>query len=140
VVRGSERGGYARWPRAAGGPYDGFLLTTANVFAQELTGILRLLRQGEVAKAEAVSYQLETVVTEVFASATDFPVGNAFDNANKLLDHLRAYGDGAMDQPPPMLYSGVRLPAEAIETTRAVLSRHQMLPATGYLRPVQPDL
>ena len=39
MVRGAERGGYARWPRASGGPYDGFLLSTANVFAPELSAI-----------------------------------------------------------------------------------------------------
>ena len=78
-------------------------------------------------------------MTEVFAVVTDFPVGNAFANANKLLDHLRAYGERAMDQPPPMLYSGVRLPAAAVEKVRAVLARHRMLPAKGYLGPAQPS-
>jgi 4-hydroxy-tetrahydrodipicolinate synthase len=133
MVRGAERGGYARWPRAGGGPYDGFLLSTANVFAPELSAILKRLHEGDVAKAESLSNQLETVVAEAFAIVTDIPVGNAFANANKLLDHFRAYGDRAMEQPPPMLYSGARLPAAAVEQARRVLSRHRMLPATGYL-------
>ena len=139
MVRGAEQGGYARWPRVSGGPYDGFLLSTANVFAPELSAMLRLLGQGKVARAKSLSRQLEAVVTEAFAVVADFPVGNAFANANKLLDHLRAYGERAMDQPPPMLYSGVRLPAAAVEKVRAVLARHRMLPAKGYLGPAQPS-
>jgi dihydrodipicolinate synthase/N-acetylneuraminate lyase len=134
MVRGAERGGYAAWPREAGGPYDGFLLSTANVFAPQLSEILKLLREGQRAKAEVLSRQLETVVTEAFAIVADFPVGNAFANANKLIDHFRAYGRHATEQPPPMLYSGARLPAPAVEKVGALLSAHQLLPAAGYLQ------
>ena len=41
MVRGAE-GDYLRWYRAAGGPYDGFLLSTANGFAPQLSRIIRL--------------------------------------------------------------------------------------------------
>ncbi len=133
MVRGAERGGYARWPRAAGGPYDGFLLSTANVFAPELSEILTLLHGGERAKAESLSAHLETIVTEAFAIVADFPVGNAFANANKLLDHFRAHGNGALEVPPPLLYSGASLPAAALEKARALLARHGLLPEAGYL-------
>jgi dihydrodipicolinate synthase/N-acetylneuraminate lyase len=51
LVRGAEAGGYAPWPRVAGGPYDGFLLSTANVFAPQFDEMLRLLDAGDSAAA-----------------------------------------------------------------------------------------
>src|SRR5216683_6834949 len=39
TVRGAE-GDYARWLKTGGGPYDGFLLSTANCFAWELSQII----------------------------------------------------------------------------------------------------
>ena len=59
-VRGSEQGGYAKWTRAAGGPYDGFLLSTANVLAPELSRVLELLESGDQAGANALSKNLRT--------------------------------------------------------------------------------
>ena len=133
MVRGAEKGGYARWPRESGGPYDGFLLSTANVFAPELSSMLKLLRQGNIEQAEALSGQLEAVVNETFAIVSDFPVGNAFANANKVLDHIYAFGESASDRPLPMLYSGVRLPIGMVEKAKAVLSQFDMMPKDGYL-------
>lgn len=133
MVRGSEKGGYARWTRDAGGPYDGFLLSTGNVFGRELKQILELLRTGDKTRAKQLSSKLESIVSEVFALVENLGFGNAFTNTNKLLDHLQAHGSAAHQVPPPMLYSGVRLPADALEQTRVVLSRHGRLPGTGYL-------
>ena len=114
LVRGSERGGYAKWHRAAGGAYDGFLLSTANCFAPELSRMLALLDAGSVADAQGLSDQVEQVVTAAFELVKTFPVGNPFTNANKLLDHLLTYGEDATSVAPPLLISGQPLPAELI--------------------------
>ena len=133
LVRGAEKGGYTPWPRTNGSPYDGFLLSTANVFAPELSEVLRLLETGERAAAEALSQKLETVVSAAFALVAEFPHGNAFANANKILDHWRAYGQAALDFEPLLLYSGVRLPRHFIESGGEILKAHGLLPEDGYV-------
>jgi dihydrodipicolinate synthase/N-acetylneuraminate lyase len=52
MVRGAE-GDYARWTRANGGPYDGFLLSTANSFARELAIVVGLDGDGDESPAGA---------------------------------------------------------------------------------------
>ncbi len=133
LVRGAEKGGYAPWPRTNGGPYDGFLLSTANVFAPELSKMLQLLDNGEHTAAKALSQKLETMVSAAFALVAEFPHGNAFANANKVLDHCRAYGSAATTIEPPFLYSGVRLPPSFIVAGVALLKAHGLLPERGYL-------
>lgn len=133
MVRGAEAGGYAQWPRAAGGPYDGFLLSTANVFARELAEMLRLLDAGDVAEARALSANLAEVVSAAFAIVTGFPYGNAFANANKALDHCMAHGEDATRIEPPLLYGGARLLLDFIERAVELLRAHALLPARGYL-------
>ena len=132
LVRGAEQGGYAPWPRTAGGPYDGFLLSTANVFSRELDEMLRLLDEGNIAAAQAMSAKLVEVVSLAFAIVSDFPVGNAFANANKMLDHCMAHGEEALLIDPPMLYSGTRLPKSFIECGLRLLRQHSLLPKIGY--------
>ncbi|WP_395137685.1 dihydrodipicolinate synthase family protein [Armatimonas sp.] len=133
LVRGAEKSGYAPWPRTNGGPYDGFLLSTANVFAPELSEVLRLLDSGEQAAAEALSQKLESAVSAAFALVAKFPHGNAFANANKVLDHWMAYGEAAQDFEPPLLYSGVRLPPHFIASGGDILKAHGLLPENGYI-------
>ena len=133
LVRGAEKGGYARWPRTNGGPYDGFLLSTANVFAPQLSEILRLLEIGQHATAEALSDKLVAVVSATFALVAEFPHGNAFANANKVLDHWMAHGEAAQVVEPPLLYSGVRLPRSFITDGGELLKTHELLPQDGYL-------
>jgi dihydrodipicolinate synthase/N-acetylneuraminate lyase len=133
MVRGAEAGGYAQWPRAAGGPYDGFLLSTANVFARELAEMLRLLDAGEVEAARALSAKLAAVVGAAFAIVTGFPHGNAFANANKVLDHCMAHGEETTRVEPPLLYGGARLPADFTKRAAELLRAYALLPARGYL-------
>lgn len=114
-VRGSEQGGYAKWTRAAGGPYDGFLLSTANSLAAELASVLKLLDEGDDTAATALSMELEGLVKSVFSIVQGFEAGNAFTNANKLLYHLRSYRSDALSHPAPMLFSGTRLPMEFVK-------------------------
>ena len=132
MVRGSEQGGYAAWPRQAGGPYDGFLLSTANVFASELAEMLRQLDDGNIAAARAISGKLVKIVSRAFEAVREFPFGNAFANANKILDHCMAHGDDALHIDPPMLYSGVQLPKRFIESAFAMLRENSLLPQCGY--------
>jgi dihydrodipicolinate synthase/N-acetylneuraminate lyase len=135
LVRGAEKGGYAPWPKSAGGPYDGFLLSTANVFAPELSELLRLLDSGQKAAAEALSQKLEAVVSAAFALVAELPQGNAFANANKVLDHCRAYGNAALDHPAPLLYGGMRLPQHLVAEGSTLLQAQGLLPERGYLTP-----
>ena len=132
LVRGAEKGGYAAWPRGVGGPYDGFLLSTANVFSRQLDTILQYIDGGRADSARSLSLKLESVVEKAFAMVADFPVGNAFANANKVLDHCMAYGEGAMQFEPPLLYSGTRLPVGFIESALHLLRDNELLPEQGY--------
>ena len=133
LVRGAEQGGYAPWPRAAGGPYDGFLLSTANVFAPQLALMLGLIESGDIAAAQALSSKLTELVSATFELVAGFPHGNAFANANKALDHCLAYGEDKIRIAPPLLYSGVRLPAAFIEQAGLLLRDSGLLPKRGYL-------
>ncbi len=128
LVRGAE-GEYARW---LAGPYDGLLLSTANCFAAELRELVAAVAAGESARAAQLSATLTAAVEQVFALVADLPSGNAFTNANKAIDHFFAYGPEAQEEEPPLLHSGVRLPAEVILATKEVLARHGLLPSRGY--------
>jgi dihydrodipicolinate synthase/N-acetylneuraminate lyase len=132
LVRGAE-GGYARWLKSGGGPYDGFLLSTANCFGRELHQVIELLRAGRREEAQQLSDRLSAVVKEVFALVAGLPDGNAFANANKAMDHFFAHGPDAASVTPPRLHAGSRLPVEVIRQAGAALERHDFLPAIGYL-------
>jgi dihydrodipicolinate synthase/N-acetylneuraminate lyase len=132
LVRGAE-GNYASWPKLTGGPYDGFLLSTANVFAREYDALLRLLDEGRKDKAGSLARRMEAVVEGCFSLVCGFPTGNAFTNANKVLDHLMAHGQAGLRREPPLLYSGVRLPAAFVEGAAALLQQHDLMPPHGYL-------
>jgi dihydrodipicolinate synthase/N-acetylneuraminate lyase len=132
LVRGAE-GDYARWLKSGGGPYDGFLLSTANCFGRELHQVIELLRAGRRDEAQHLSDRLSAVVKEVFALVAGLPDGNAFANANKAMDHFFAHGPNATSVTPPRLHAGSRLPIEVIRQTGTALERHGFLPAAGYL-------
>lgn len=132
LVRGAE-GKYARWLKAGGGPYDGFLLSTANCFGRELHQVIELLKSGQRKEAQRLSDRLSAVVKEVFALVAGLPDGNAFANANKAMDQFFAHGPGAVRLTPPRLHAGSRLPVEVIRQAGAALDRHGFLPARGYL-------
>ena len=132
LLRGAE-GDYARWSKAHGGPYDGFLLSTANGFPAQLAAMLEDLRQGRVAEAERCSAAVSAAVADAFTAVADVRAGNAFTNANKAVAHVMAYGRGALSAPPPRLYAGGHLPRPVLETVAASLERHGLLPERGYL-------
>lgn len=132
LVRGAE-GGYANWLKSGSGPYDGFLLSTANCFGRELHQVIELLKSGQRDEAQCLSDRLSAVVKEVFALVTGVPDGNAFANANKAMDHFFAHGSKAASVTPPRLHAGSRLPVEVIRQAGAALERHGFLPKRGYL-------
>ena len=132
LVRGAE-GQYDKWLKSATGPYDGFLLSTANCFARELAELQHLLQQGKAEQAHTLSRRLEAVIDPCFRMVERFSAGNPFTNANKVLDHVFAYGADATSKEPPLLYSGLRLPARFIQTAIHLLGTQQLFPARGYL-------
>jgi dihydrodipicolinate synthase/N-acetylneuraminate lyase len=132
AARGAE-GDYARWFRAAGGVYDGFLLASSNSFARELHRVIADISAGRLEQASRLSQRLTLAVSEVLQLATGLPDGNPFANGNKALDHFFAYGPKAVAMPPPRLHAGSSLPVTLIRSTEEILCREQLMPASGYL-------
>jgi dihydrodipicolinate synthase/N-acetylneuraminate lyase len=132
LVRGAE-GNYARWLKHAGGPYDGFLLSTANCFGHELHRMIQDLSAGRVDSAQQLSERVTTTVNEVFGIVTGLPHGNPFANANKAMDHFFAHGPNAADVSPPRLHAGHLLPREVVRAAGEALTRYGLMPARGYL-------
>ena len=132
MVRGAE-GEYARWLKDSGGPYDGFLLSTANCFPREIRDIIESLEKGSVEKAREISDRITLAVRDVFALVQPLPCGNAFTNANKAFDHFFAFGPAASDVEGPMLHGKIRIPGKIILATGGVLSRYGLMPEQGYL-------
>jgi dihydrodipicolinate synthase/N-acetylneuraminate lyase len=131
-VRGAETD-YARWLKEVGGPYDGFLLSTANCFSVELLEIIEKLENGDEKTAQEISGRISGIIEELFRLVQPVPCGNAFTNANKAIDHYRAYGPAASKKEGPMLHGGVRLSSDIIVATEGVLKRFEMMPERGYL-------
>lgn len=132
LVRGAE-GGYYKWLKGAGGPYNGFLLSTANCFAGELSRIIEAVQEGSTERAKELSDALTKTVQEAFSIAESLPFGNPFANANKAIDHIMAHGADFETVPPPLTHSGNRIPAEMETGLADLLRRHELFPQTGYL-------
>lgn len=132
LVRGAE-GDYAGWLKEAGGPYDGFLLSTANSFPRELRSVIENLERGDFKAAGETSGRLSAVIRETFAIVQPLTHGNAFTNANKAIEHFLAYGPNAASRPGPLLHAGIRLPREMLSATGKALEKQGFLPERGYL-------
>jgi dihydrodipicolinate synthase/N-acetylneuraminate lyase len=132
LVRGAE-GDYARWLRETGGPYAGFLLSTANCFPQELKTLIENLERGEWEKARALSDRLTAAIRDVFSLVNPLPCGNAFTNANKSIDHFLAFGPSARATAGPLLHGRISIPADILAATGAILARCLLMPEKGYL-------
>jgi dihydrodipicolinate synthase/N-acetylneuraminate lyase len=132
LVRGAE-GDYHKWLRTNNGPYDGFLLGTANSFGPQLTEIIDSITAGNLDAAKGLSDKITALINEVFDHAAPLPAGNPFTNANKAIDHLFAHGPDALNVPPPRLHSGDRLPTDFLNKTAEALKRQDLLPAKPYL-------
>lgn len=132
MMRGAESD-YARWHKSSGGPYQGYLLSTANCFAKELNEMIGHLNAGRKDAASEISGRVAAAVGEVFGLVQALPRGNAFANANKAMDHFMAHGPNAGQVPPPRLHSGEVLPQDVIARTGDALKRRGLLPTSGYL-------
>jgi dihydrodipicolinate synthase/N-acetylneuraminate lyase len=132
LVRGAE-GQYARWLTAGGGPYDGYLLSSANCLARELSSMMNLLAAGDSEEAQRLSRRIEQLVAGCFSIVRDHPVANPFTNANKILDHIMAYGSEALEHAPPYLRAGHQLPRQFIEQAYQLALQHDLVPRHGYL-------
>lgn len=131
-VRGAE-GNYSTWQKLGGGPYDGFLLSTANSFSRELGMIMEYLEEGKQEEADDLSRRISACVEAVFPLAAGFEAGNAFANANKAFDHIRAWGADAELLRGPMLYGGARLDAELTAAARKVMEEQGFDVNRGYM-------
>ena len=132
LVRGAE-GDYARWLNEAGGPYAGFLLSTANCFPRELKTLIEDLERGEREKARILSERLSAAIRDVFFLVNGLPCGNAFTNANKSIDHFRAFGPAADANDGPLLHGRQTIPADILAATGAILTRLGLMPERGYM-------
>jgi dihydrodipicolinate synthase/N-acetylneuraminate lyase len=132
LVRGME-GEYARWPKVAGGCYDGFLLATANSFGASLSRLGQALESGHVEEATEISRRLTGAIEALFEIVREVTGGNPFANAGKLADHYHAYGPQAAAVPAPRLHSGFGLTPEMVRAAGDALRRYELLPARGYL-------
>ena len=132
LVRGAE-GQYASALKNGGGPYDGFLLSTANSFCQQLREISDALSGGHSADAQSQSQRLTSLVEQMFRLVAIVQDGNPFANSGKAVDHFFAYGPHAVKVTPPRLHSGRSLPLEVIRETELILRRHDLMPTGGYL-------
>jgi 4-hydroxy-tetrahydrodipicolinate synthase len=133
MVRGAEAGGYSSWLRSSGGHYDGFLLSSANTFAKQLAQIIEHSQQGRSHEAAELAETIRGVVLSAFDLATGISTGNVFTNANKLLDHVMAFGSQWQSEPTPMLISGTRLSMERCVKAAALLEESGFKPDTGYM-------
>jgi len=131
TMRGAE-GQYVDWTKAAGGGYDGFLLSTANCLAAEFNQIFGHLAAKRGKAARELSDRATALISGVFEVVKPWPDGNAFSNANKAMDHFFAFGPSTVDLPGPRLHGGSRLPGEMIRKTGELLHRHGLMPGRGY--------
>ena len=132
LTRGAE-GGYADWLKGAHGPYDGFLLSTANCFPAHLASVIEDVEEGRLRAARETSNRVGEAFRQVFDLVQPTPYGNAFTNANKAMDHYFAFGPSARKKEGPMLHAGARLPEGIISDTGDILARLDLMPSKGYL-------
>jgi dihydrodipicolinate synthase/N-acetylneuraminate lyase len=132
LVRGAE-GSYAQWLTDTGGSYNGFLLSTANCFSQNLLFLIESLEKNDQERARDISERLTTVVSEVFALVHPLPYGNPFTNANKAIDHFFAFGPSANTTEGPVLHEKIRIPQDIIQAAGAILTHYNLIPEKGYM-------
>lgn len=131
-VRGAESN-YDYWSTFSGGRYPGFLLSSANVFSEELSDVLSLLKQGETDSARKLSQRISHTIEEIFQNTSSFPYGNVFTNSIKCIDHIFAYGKDWREFSPPVLHCGKLLPPEMLEFAAKTLETYGWNPQRGYL-------
>lgn len=130
MLRGAE-GGYAK--AVSGQGYGGWLLSSANAFGKELRDIEAALRHGDREKATRLSDTLGAMIARLFSAAADEGGANAFSNANRAADHLRAYGKSWKSAPAPYKQNGDRLSESLIAQAAEICAPTIDLAEAGYL-------
>ncbi len=128
LVRGAELG-YTEWLKPRG-PYDGFLLSTANWLAPSLRA---LTEAGTGDEKKQLAARVDRVVAGAFALVEDFTHGNAFANSAKLMDHVMAHGPQAPRVAGPRYRNGATAPADRVEAAVRLLRENDLMPDHGYL-------
>ena len=131
MVRGAE-GNYVEALRPEG-RYDGWLLSTGNVFGRLLRRMLVLHAAGNRQRARELSTLMTVIVDALFREAAALPFGNLFSNANRAADHLLAMGDAWRSQPLPLTVSGNRLPLDFMEAAEDIIGQLPGPLGGGYL-------
>jgi dihydrodipicolinate synthase/N-acetylneuraminate lyase len=126
LVRGAETG-YRSWLKPRG-PYDGFLLSTANWLAPQLAAIAAGTRTGDLDR------QVDAAVAGAFDLVPGYPTGNAFGNSAKLMDQVMAFGDGAARAPGPFSRDGRPFPRELVQRAVDLAAAEGLLTAKGYMK------
>lgn len=130
LVRGAE-GQYHQWLRAAGGPYDGYLLSTANCFPEQLQDVIDV-SGSRIDEAARLAQAIEDIIQAGFQIVDGYSAANPFTNANKIIDHVMAFGEKAADVPPPYLAGGEPLPVEFVKQVWEILDQKGAVPKEGY--------
>ena len=134
LARGAECD-YAQSLKDNGGPYDGFLLSTANCFPMQLTSVIRDVEKRNLRTAMETSNRVGTAFREIAAlvESESVPLGNAFTSVNKAIDHYSAFGPSARKKEGPLLHAGVRVATDIISGTGDILASLDLMPKKGYL-------
>lgn len=137
-VRGAE-GDYCQWYKGAGG-YDGFLLSSANCFGDQLLHILNAIDGGRTDEAQQLSAAVARAIDRVFANCAPLEGGNVFANANKCIDHCQAYGDAWEQAALPMRHCGQRIPKAYVAEAAEALKGESWFIHKGYMAEARPEL
>lgn len=131
TLRGAESA-YAEMLKPRG-PYDGWLLSSGNALPQLLRRVADELARGEDEAASASSARLSAVMSRLLAAVDPLPFGLSYSNANRIADHLLAWGGQWRTAPPPVTAGGDRFPSELMDEIAGVLASAVDLTAAGYL-------
>lgn len=131
LVRGAE-GDYVEALKPVG-PYDGWLLSTANVFAKQLRMLLEKTEEAGAGVTRNQSAELSEMVRRMFAEVGSLPSGNAFANANRAMDHLLACGAIWREMALPVLPNGIPMEADLIAAIERQIGQLMAIPQQGYL-------
>ncbi|WP_119461239.1 dihydrodipicolinate synthase family protein [Rhodospirillaceae bacterium SYSU D60014] len=131
LLRGAEGGYLEALPPA--GPYHGWLLSTGNALSGPLRRILALRAGGQGEEAAALSMRLSSAIGTVFAAAGKEGGANAFSNANRAMDHLRAYGQTWRHHPAARKIDGSTLSPDLVAAAERACGEFLDLSAGGYI-------
>ena len=95
--------------------------------------MMNCLATGDPQEADRLASRIERVVAGCFEVVRDYPAANPFTNANKLLDHIMAFGRDAREHAPPYLHGGQQLPRRFVEQAYQIVAEHELVPSHGYL-------